>query len=144
MVTGSSRGAAEEVGGGENADRCATSEEGGAAMNGTQSVILHIDKTTSDADLVDGVKDALVALHAPLRFHREKLCWRVVDEYGKPKHLTLTTKRLEYFAGKLGIKFERINADGRYEPVAAPREVLRSFIALAQNHQWYVDEWEEE
>ena len=113
-------------------------------MSGTQTVILHIDKGTTDADLVDGVKDALVALGAPLRFRKAKLCWVVDDEYGKPKHLTLTTKRLEYFIGKIGVRFERANPSGKYEPVAAPREVLRSFIALAENHQWFVDEWEDE
>ena len=112
-------------------------------MSGTQTVILHIDKSTTDADLVDGIKDALITLKAPLRFHKAKLCW-VVDDNGRPKHLTLTAKRLEYHAWKLGIRFERAYSLGKYEPVGAPRAALKMFLALTEQHQWYVDEWEDE
>ena len=70
----------------------------------TKSVILHIDKGTSTAILVDGIKDALITLKAPLRIHKAKPCW-VVQEEGRPKYLTLTAKRLEYHVGKIGIKF---------------------------------------
>ena len=110
----------------------------------TQSVLLHIDRGTSTADLVDEIKDALIALDAPLRFRKGKLCWVVIDEDGRLNHLTLTTKRLEYHVGKIGIRFERANSLGKYEPVGAPRDALKMFLALAENHQWYVDEWEDE
>jgi hypothetical protein len=109
----------------------------------SQSVILHIDRGTSTAILVDAIKDALIALKAPLRFRKEKLCWVVMEE-GKPKYLTLTSKRLEYFIGKIGARFERANSNGKYESVAAPREALKMFLALTEHHQWFVDEWEEE
>jgi hypothetical protein len=109
-----------------------------------KSVLIHIDRGTSAAILVDAIKDALIALKAPLRFRKEKLCWVVNDEYGKTKYLTLTSKRLEYFIGKIGVRFERANSEGKYESVAAPREALKMFLALTEHHQWFVDEWEEE
>ena len=37
----------------------------------TKSVLIHIDTDTTTADIVDAVKDALLALKAPLRFVKE-------------------------------------------------------------------------
>jgi hypothetical protein len=97
--------------------------------------LIHVNDAKT-VDTVDAIKDALIALRAPLRFHRNKLCW-LVDG----KHLTLTTKRLEYEISRLGIRFERKNARGNWESVGAPKSALKMFLALAEGGQWFVDEW---
>jgi hypothetical protein len=101
--------------------------------------IIHIEDDTPTSDIVDEIKDALIALNAPLRLHNDKLCWRVGEQL-----IPMTTTRLVYETSKIGIRFERCNAKGRWEPSAAPKKALQLFLQLAEQRTWWVDEWDDD
>ena len=95
---------------------------------------IQFDADTPTADIVDEIKDAVLALDAPLRVRNNKLFWRVGEQL-----IPMTTQRLVDKLSSVGIRFERC-VRGKWEPVNAPNRALRLFLELAEAGTW---EWEE-